>query len=77
MTPRQIASLKDSLGEDEDASEIDGFEELSEENQEKVRQAVAQGHVADEDWRGVSSNSSIWLQIIEFLLMSVYIRTSR
>ena len=53
MTPRQIASLKDSLGEDEDASELDGFEEISEENQEKVRQAVAQGHVADEDWRGV------------------------
>ncbi|KAL1960937.1 hypothetical protein VTO42DRAFT_5921 [Malbranchea cinnamomea] len=52
VTPKQIASLKEGLGEDGDLSELDGFDELSEENQKKIREAVAQGHVADEDWRG-------------------------
>ncbi|KAA8646413.1 hypothetical protein EYZ11_011488 [Aspergillus tanneri] len=36
----------------EDVSDIDGFQELSPENQEKVRKAVEQGHVDDDDWKG-------------------------
>lgn len=32
---------------------LDGYDELSSEQQQKVREAVEQGHVADEDWKGV------------------------
>lgn len=32
---------------------IDGFEELPPKAQEKVRRALAQVHVDDEDWNGV------------------------
>lgn len=34
---------------------VDGYEELSEEHQEKVKRALEQGHVDDEDWKGVCS----------------------
>jgi len=33
---------------------VDGLEELDEASQEKVKRALKQGHVDDEDWRGVS-----------------------
>lgn len=34
---------------------LDGYDELSEDAQEIVRRAFEQGHVDDEEWRGVSS----------------------
>lgn len=37
---------------------IDGYDEISEENQEKVMRALEQGHVDDEDWKGVRQPSS-------------------
>ncbi|KAI5290714.1 hypothetical protein KEM54_000686 [Ascosphaera aggregata] len=52
VTPRQIAGIKETIGEDHDFDLLDGFDEISEENQIKIKQAVEQGHVADEDWRG-------------------------
>lgn len=33
---------------------VDGFEDLPEPAQEKVKRALEQGHVDDEDWNGVS-----------------------
>ncbi|KAF2199853.1 zf-PARP-domain-containing protein, partial [Delitschia confertaspora ATCC 74209] len=51
-TPVQIAHLKDESGGDTDM--VDGYDELPAELQEKVRTALEVGHVADEDWRGVS-----------------------
>ena len=33
----------------EEADELDGFDELNEQDQEKVRKAWEEGHVADED----------------------------
>lgn len=59
MTPRVISNLQEALGEpgedgEYDASAVDGFTELSSENQEKVLRALEQGHVDDSDWRGVS-----------------------
>lgn len=54
VTPRQVAGLQEIVGEDKDFSLLDGFDELSDENQEKIREAVEQGHVADSDWKGVS-----------------------
>lgn len=38
--------MKDAFDE---ADEIDGFEDLKEEDQEKVRKAFAEGHVDDAD----------------------------
>lgn len=52
MTPKQIANLKKGINND--ATELDGFEDLPEDFQEKIRNAVQEGHVADEDWGGVS-----------------------
>jgi hypothetical protein len=33
---------------------LDGFVDLPEEWQQKVERALEQGHVDDDDWRGVS-----------------------
>ncbi|KAF2191196.1 zf-PARP-domain-containing protein [Zopfia rhizophila CBS 207.26] len=49
-TPAQIANLKEESGGDTDM--VDGFDELPEELQAKVTDALEMGHVADEDWRG-------------------------
>ncbi|KLJ08394.1 hypothetical protein EMPG_16164 [Blastomyces silverae] len=52
VTPRQIASIQEVVGDESDCTLIDGFDEISAENQEKFREAVAQGHVSDSDWKG-------------------------
>jgi len=51
-TPAQIAHLQEASGDDTDL--VDGFDELPAEMQEKVKTALEEGHVADDDWRGVS-----------------------
>jgi hypothetical protein len=33
---------------------VDGYDELPDEAQEKVKRALEQGHVDDEEWNGVS-----------------------
>lgn len=53
MTPAQIAGLQDKL--EGDIEMLDGHEELSGDLQEKVKQAFDNGHVDDEDWKGVCS----------------------
>ncbi|KAE8367706.1 hypothetical protein BDV27DRAFT_123523 [Aspergillus caelatus] len=54
VTPRIIASLNENLGDDDekDYEQLDGFEDLTPENQEKVKKALEQGHVDDEEWKG-------------------------
>lgn len=57
VTPKVVSNMnevveEESGGGEKDFTLLDGYEELSAEMQEKVRQAVSQGHVADEDWRG-------------------------
>lgn len=50
-------NVKKELTEDSeepDFSRLDGFEELSEEFQEKIRKAIELGHIEDEEWKGVS-----------------------
>lgn len=32
---------------------VDGYDELPEDAQEKVKRALEQGHVDDDDWNGV------------------------
>ncbi|GAA5950459.1 hypothetical protein JCM3765_004555 [Sporobolomyces pararoseus] len=46
VTEKVLQNLKEAFDE---ADEIDGFEELKEEDQEKVRKAFAEGHVDDAD----------------------------
>jgi len=46
VTSKVLENLKSSFDE---ADEIDGFEDLTEEDQEKVRKAFAEGHVDDAD----------------------------
>ncbi|EEQ84288.1 hypothetical protein RJZ56_003027 [Blastomyces dermatitidis] len=52
VTPRQIASIQEIVGDERDCTLIDGYDEISVDNQEKFREAVAQGHVSDTDWKG-------------------------
>ncbi len=53
ITPRVIANLKNVIEDNLDL--FDGYDELPEHEQEKMRRALEQGHVDDEDWKGVSS----------------------
>ena len=46
---------KESLEGDENFDLIDGWEDLPEVHQETVRKALTEGHVPDEDWKGVSA----------------------
>lgn len=62
LTPKQIVNVTKELTTDSgdiDFSLLDGFNELTDELQEKVRKAIEVGHVEDEEWNGVSSPSSI------------------
>ena len=52
MTPKQLEHVKVSIEGNYDY--LDGFEELSEQEQARVRKALEEGHVADDDWTGVS-----------------------
>lgn len=55
-----ISNINSSLeedageGEEKDYTGIDGYDEIPEEDQDRVRNALEQGHVADDDWKGVS-----------------------
>ena len=58
VTPKQIENLVKEIGGLEgmkdDLDVIDGYDEVGEENQRKIRTALEEGHVPDEDWKGVS-----------------------
>lgn len=69
VTPAQIENLIEESGGDTEM--VDGYDELPEELQEKVQYALANGHVPDEDWKGVSTETHAiathltWLQDVE------------
>ena len=52
VTPAQIHNLIETC--ESDTQYIDGFDEIGEENHAKITKALEEGHVADEDWLGVS-----------------------
>ena len=52
VTPTVMNNWKESSGMDMEL--VDGYEELPNEAQVKVKRALEQGHVDDEDWNGVS-----------------------
>ena len=57
ITPKVIENLINSLEGrdlDGDLDIIDGYEDLPEEWKGKVRTMLKEGHVPDEDWKGVS-----------------------
>ena len=54
MQVKNIQDMVEGLDLDTDLDVLDGWEELDEEAQEKIKNAIRVGHVADEDWRGVS-----------------------
>lgn len=51
MTPAVLHNWHETSGGDMDL--IDGYDELPADAQEKVKRALDQGHVDDEDWNGV------------------------
>ena len=53
VTPAQIQNIKNSI--DDDLDNLDGYDTVSPEIQVKIKNAIEQGHVADEDWSGVSA----------------------
>jgi hypothetical protein len=58
VTPKQIEKMQDlleglNIDDDKDMEILDGWEELDAGSQEKLREAIRVGHVADEDWKGV------------------------
>ena len=55
VTPKQIANLKETIEDDLDL--LDGYDELDTESQDKVKEALANGHIDDADWKGVSAAS--------------------
>ncbi|KAJ9610689.1 hypothetical protein H2200_005466 [Cladophialophora chaetospira] len=59
VTPLQIANLQEQVGplEDLDLDDdlpriIDGYEEIDDVSREKIKFALQNGHVPDEDWKG-------------------------
>lgn len=58
VTPKQFVNIRAKLTPEDgtlDATSLDGYDELSEDLQTKIKEAIEQGHVADADWKGVSS----------------------
>lgn len=53
VTPAQIENLK--IKSEGNMEYVDGYGELPEEWQVKIVRAMEQGHIDDEDWKGVSS----------------------
>ena len=52
VTPKQIDNLIESSGGDTEM--VDGYDDLPAEYQEKIDYALANRHVHDDDWNGVS-----------------------
>lgn len=58
ITPTVIQNVLKALGGlegiEEDLNVIDGYDEVPQEWQEKILTMLREGHVPDEDWKGVS-----------------------
>lgn len=58
VTPKQFVNIRAKLTPDNgtlDITSLEGYDDLSANLQTKVKDAIEQGHVADADWKGVSS----------------------
>lgn len=56
MTPKQFVNIREKLTVNDtlNVENLDGYDELSDDMKAKVKKAIEDGHVADDDWRGVS-----------------------
>jgi hypothetical protein len=71
MTPLQVKNLQDQVGPLEDFDDldadlsviIDGYDEIDDESREKIKFALQNGHVPDEDWKGVSNISLVLREV--------------
>jgi hypothetical protein len=52
VTPKQIENLIETTEGNTDM--VDGYDEIPPEFQEKINFALENGHIPDEDWKGVS-----------------------
>ena len=63
ITPTVIQNLLNALGGldgiEEDLNVIDGYDEIPQEWQEKILTMLREGHVPDEDWKGVRGPSQV------------------
>ena len=66
MTPQVFHNWAETSGMDMDL--IDGYDELPSDSQAKVKRALEQGHVDDEDWNGVSCTYHRFSNPATFLL---------
>lgn len=59
MTPKVLANIRtaweDIRSNETDYNSLDGYDELPELYQDKIRVALEQGHVDNADWKGVSA----------------------
>jgi hypothetical protein len=62
VTPVQIENMIETSGGDTDM--VDGYDTLPPEMQEKVKFALENGHVPDEDWKGVSVHMCLHLSAL-------------
>lgn len=69
VTPKQIENLIETTERDTDL--VDGFDEIPAEYQEKIKFALENGHVPDEDWKGVSYLHFSMLQHAHVLLLDI------
>lgn len=70
ITPKIVENLVEALvGKDGNADDIDdtvdaidGWEDMSDEWKEKILTMLKDGHVPDEDWKGVSTLAQVIVQ---------------
>ena len=65
MTPKVLANMKEAI--EDNVELLDGFDEIPEYLQGKVKTALADGHVGDDDWMGVG-RSDLTLSITCLIL---------
>lgn len=68
VTPKVIENLKVSIEDNMDL--FDGYDELPGEAQEKMRRVLEQGHVDDDDWRGVCNAHQQTLENPQALILT-------
>ena len=54
MIQNLLNTLGGLEGIEDDLNVIDGYDDMPQEWQEKIRTMLREGHVPDEDWKGVS-----------------------
>ena len=62
VTPKQISNIEETIEGNLDF--LDGYDEIDEDSQAKVRKALEDGHVADDEWKGVNAIIAVRCKLI-------------